>query len=92
MVLYDLCFGKNLSNIKYRFIGNIRLTNGYYQSIKDVLLFLFEFSNIRKKLMSSEIKSSNSGKGGKDDIVFKMECQIKEQSRTISDLNNIIMF
>ena len=53
-VLYDICFGRNISNIKFRFIGNVRPVEGYYKSLRDVLLFLFDCSKIMKKILNSK--------------------------------------
>ena len=89
MVLYDICFGKNISNIKFRFIGNVKPVEGYYQSLKDVLLFLFECSKIMKKILSSKKNSLKNGeKNEKGDEIFNLEYKIKVQSKTINDLNN----
>ena len=87
IVLYDICFGKNISNIKYRFIGNIRPLEGYYKSVKDVLLFLFDCSKIMKK----KVDSNNLNlfeKNEKSEEIFNLEYKIKVQSKTITDLNN----
>ena len=86
-VLYDICFGKNIDNIKYRFIGNVRPIEGYYKSVRDVLLFLFDCSKIMKKIINSK-KNSKIEKSPRDELIFKLEYKIKTQSKTIIDLNN----
>ena len=93
MILYDICFGKHIDNIKFRFIGNIRLVDGYYKSIKEVLIFLFDCSNILKKIGSSEknlMKGEVERKNQNDDLVFKMEYKNKEHIKKITDLNKTI--
>ena len=86
-VLYDICFGSNINNIKYRFIGNVRPIEGYYKSVRDVLLFLFDCSKIMKKIINSK-KNSKVEKSPRDEQIFKLEYKIKTQSKTIIDLNN----
>ena len=87
IVLYDICFGKDIFNIKYRFIGNIRPIEGYYTSVRDVLLFLFDCSKIMKKIVNSK-KNSIVEKSPRDELIFNLEYKIKMQSKTINDLNN----
>ena len=84
-VLYNICFGKNVTNIKYRFIGNIRPNEGYYKRVKDVLLFLFDCSKIMKKKINSN--NLNLLDNNKSEEIFNLEYKIKLQSKTIADLN-----
>ena len=42
IVLNSICFDKNISNIKFRIIGNTKLIKGYNQNTKDVLIFLYD--------------------------------------------------
>ena len=89
-VLYDICFGKHISNIKFRFIGNIRPIEGYYKSLRDVLLFLFDCSKIMKKILNSKKNLTETVKSPRDEEIFNLEYKIKLQSKTISDLHNSI--
>ena len=87
IVLYDICFGKNISNIKFRFIGKVKPLEGYYQILKDVLLFLFECSKIMKK-SSKKNSLKNGEKNVNSDEIFNLEYKIKVQCKTIDNLNN----
>ena len=89
-VLYDICFGRNISNIKFRFIGNVRPIEGYYKSLRDVLLFLFDCSKIMKKILNSKKSLPESEKSPRDEEIFNLEYKIKLQSKTITDLNKNI--
>ena len=86
-VLYDICFDNNNTNIKYRFIGNIRPIEGYYKNVRDVLLFLFDCSKIMKKMINSK-RNSQIAQSPRDEEIFNLEYKIKIQSKTINDLNN----
>ena len=87
-VLYDICFdNNNNTNIKYRFIGNIRPIEGYYKNVRDVLLFLFDCSKIMKKMINSK-RNSQIAQSPRDEEIFNLEYKIKIQSKTINDLNN----
>ena len=88
-VLYDICFGKNISNIKFRFIGNIRPVEGYYENTKDVLIFLFDCSKIMKNVIKSQ-KKLIIEEDFKNEEIFNLEYKIKMQSITINNLNNIL--
>ena len=89
-VLYNICFDKNISNIKFRIIGNIKPTKGYYQNIKDVLIFLFDCWKIlnNKKEEKKEINYGNIT--NKENAKFEMEFIIKSQKYEIDNLNRKI--
>ena len=88
LVLYNICFGKNIPNIKFRIIGNIKPITGFLQTTRDTLLFVSNFSKIFKKetinsdKISFEIKEIET----KTDLKNKISSQAKE----IENLTNII--
>ena len=87
IVLHNICFGKDISKIKYRIIGNIKPTKGNYQNTKDVLIFLFDLwkiFNFKKEIKSEIIENKNNN----DNIQFNLEYTIKEQKNKI----NIIIY
>ena len=86
-VLNNICFNKNISNIKFRIIGNIRPIKGYYQYTKDVLIFLFDCW----KILNSQIKEKKDvNDNNKDRIQFELEFKIKDQKNEINNLNRQI--
>ena len=85
-VLNNICFGKNIKNIKYRIIGNIKPMKGYYQNTKDVLIFLFDCW----KILNSNTKNNISIKNNKENNQLNSEYIIKEQKNKINNLNWII--
>ena len=98
-VLYNICFGENIPKIKYRIIGTILPNTGYYPSVKDTLLFLFDCRNIikRKKNFNFEenlAKLENPDKilgQKKDDYIFQLENKVKNQKRKIDELSKNII-
>ena len=40
---------KNIKKIKFRIIGTIFPNTGFYHSVKDTILFLYECKNIMKR-------------------------------------------
>ena len=85
IVLHNICFGKDISKIKYRIIGNIKPTKGNYQNTKDVLIFLFDLwkiFNFKKEIKSEIIENKNNN----DNIQFNLEYTIKEQKNKINNL------
>ena len=86
-VLNNICFNKNISNIKFRIIGNIRPIKGYYQYTKDVLIFLFDCW----KILNSQIEEKKEVKdNSKERITFELEFKIKDQKNEINNLNRQI--
>ena len=82
-VLNDICFGKNIENIKYRIIGNIKPMKGYYQNTKDVLIFLFDCW----KILNSNTKKDINIKNDKENNQLNLEYIIKEQKNKINNMN-----
>ena len=97
-VLYNICFSENIPKIKYRIIGTILPNTGFYPSVKDTLLFLFDCRSImkkKKKINYEEYfaKSENPSdllERKKDDYIFQLESKVKNQKRKIDDLNKNI--
>ena len=100
-VLFYPCFNRKNKNIKFIILGSIMPIPGLYDSVKDTLLFLFEFRKIlskkkRQKKKHTQKKSEISNnkldisQESKDDLIFGLEEKIKLQERKISDLNKII--
>ena len=98
-VLYNICFGENIPKIKYRIIGTILPNTGFYPSVKDTLLFLFDCRNImkRKKYVNFEenlAKMENPSEilgQKKDDYIFQLENKVKTQKRKIDELSKNII-
>ena len=54
IVLNNICLGKNISNIKFRILGNIRPITGYYKTTRDTLLFVSNFKKMFKNIKNNE--------------------------------------
>ena len=99
-LLYSICFSAFVSNMKYRIIGSVSPNTGFYNSVKDTLMFLFQIKKIvRKKdaLQHSETittlaneKSTDNQKGNRDDLIYDLESKLKTQEKTIFELNERI--
>ena len=93
-VLESICFDKNISDIKFRIIGNIKPITGYNQNTKEVLTFLFDCW----KILNCQVDENNGEnndiiKSSKNDIDYeKMNLKIKinEQKMEIINLKNQI--
>ena len=98
-VLYNICFSKDITKIKFRIIGTIIPNTGFYQSVKDTLVFLFDFRRLMKKsqkinyddLIIKSEKPSKEVNKKKDDIIFELENKVKTQKIKIDDLNKNII-
>ena len=84
-VLNDICFGKNIENIKYRIIGNIKPMKGYCQNTKDVLMFLFDCWKILNSSIKKDINININN--DKENNQLSLEYTIKEQKNKIYNLN-----
>ena len=96
IVLYNILFGPNIKRMKYRFIGSIIPSTGFYLSVKDTLDYLFKCKNIIRKKKQIEGNRELSDKkerellGKKDDMIFDLENKIKIQAQKIEELNKNI--
>ena len=93
-VLYNLCFGDNIKKIKFRIIGTIYPNTGFYTSVKDTVLFLYECRNIMKRKRNQMLAfdnvyetSSEIMEKKKDDYIFQLENKVKNQKKRIDELN-----
>ena len=81
-VLYKICFSGNIQKIKYRIIADITPYTGLYNNVKDTLCFLLDFQMVAKRKISKknfdELNKKNEADKKKDDIIFDLECTIKD--------------
>ena len=97
-VLYNICFSDDIPKIKFRIIGTILPNTGFYQSVKDTLIFLFDCRCImkKKKIINYEdylAKNDNPLdllEKKKDDYIFQLESKVKNQKKKIEELNQNI--
>ena len=96
-VLYNICFGDNIKKIKFRIIGTIFPNTGFYHSVKDTILFLYECKNImkRKKDKITNLEnlyetSSEIIDKKKDDYIFQLENKVKNYKKRIDELNKTL--
>ena len=67
ILLNKVSFGNKVKNIKFRIIGSICPNTGFYNNVKDTLMFLFENKKIlRKKNMLNMKKIINNNQNDKD--------------------------
>ena len=98
-VLYNICFSDDIPKIKFRIIGTILPNTGFYQSVKDTLIFLFDCRCImkKKKIINYEdylAKNDNPLdllEKKKDDYIFQLESKVKNQKKKIEELNQNIL-
>ena len=88
VVLYNICFGINISNIKYRIIGNIKPITGFVKGTRDTLLFVAKFAKIIKKINinSNTIETEKKEK----EQIFDLNYQINVQQKEIEKLKKTI--
>jgi hypothetical protein len=102
-VLFYPCFSRKIKNIKFVIIGIIIPIPGLYDSVKDTLLYLFDFRKVLskkkklKKYSTKQFEGSNINKldisqDSKDDVIFGLEEKVKLQEKKISDLNKMMDF
>ena len=93
-VLYNICFDWKIKNIKYFIFGNIYPNIGYYKSIKDSILFLYEFYKIIHK--KREILDQNKNHSDTEDYeilnssLFELDNKVIFQNKTIEALNDLL--
>lgn len=93
-VLYNICFSEDIPKIKYRILGTILPNTGFYQSVKDTLLFLFDCRLIMKKKKTINFEEYLSNfenptellEKKKDDYLFQLENKVKNQKIKIDQL------
>ena len=75
---------------KFRVIGCINPNTGYYESVKETLMFLFKCkkaiydkTSLKNELKSPEIK--------RDEVLYELENKIKAQEKNINKLNDTII-
>ena len=91
-MLYKICFDYNIENIKYYIFANIYPNIGFYQSIKDSIMFLFDLSKILNKNIKNIKNLRNKNKA--DDLfenkfMLDLENKINQQEQAISALSEI---
>ena len=92
-VLYNICFDWRIKNIKYIIIGNIYPNIGYYNSVKDSILFLNEFYDIihkEKILMENKTNSDNEYYEILNSSIVELEYKVNQQNQTIDALNDLL--
>ena len=87
IVLYNICLGKNISNIKFRIIGNIKPISGFFKTTRDTLLFVTNCSKKYKRIK----KSKNNPLIDEKENIFDLNYQINLQMKQIENLNKILL-
>ena len=92
-VLFYPCFSRKLKNIKFIIIGSILPLPGLHSSVKDTLLYLFQFRKIKSNItqnIQNFSKKFKFKKENEDDTIFNLEEKVKLQEKKIADLHNEI--
>ena len=97
-VLFNICFCGDINKLRFRIIGTILPNTGFFQSVKDTLMFLFECRSIMKKKKKInldenkiiKIDPSQLLEKKKDDIIFDLENKVRNQKILIKDLTENI--
>ena len=97
-VLFNICFCGDIKKLRFRIIGTILPNTGFFQSVKDTLMFLFECRSIMKKKKKInldenkiiKIDPSHLLEKKKDDIIFDLENKVRNQKILIKDLTENI--
>jgi len=98
IVLNSICFDKNISNIKFRIIGNTKLIKGYNQNTKDVLIFLYDCWKILNCQFDEDdndidINDKNNINNEKfNSKINSQKIEINIMRSQIKELNNKIKF
>ena len=87
IVLYNICFNKELKNIKFRIIGNISQIVDNYITTRDALLFVSKCYNILNK---SNVKLILTDETKKKNDIEDLNFQIKLYKNKIDSLNHIV--
>jgi len=97
-VLYNICFCGDIKKLRFRIIGTILPNTGFYQSVKDTLMFLFECRSIMKKKKKIDLNEnilkidpSQLIERKKDDIIFDLENKVKNQKKEIIELTENVL-
>ena len=88
-ILYKICFDYNIENINYYIYASIFPNIGYYKSVKDSILFLFDLSKILNKNIKQKIKKEKFENLLETDFKLDLETKINQQEQTISALSEI---
>ena len=87
IALYNICFNKEIKNIKFRIIGNIRPINENYISTRETLLFCSKCYNILNK---SNVKLILSEEAKKKYDIDDLNFQIKLYRSQIDSLYHMV--
>ena len=88
-LLYKICFDYNIENINYYIYANIVPNIGYYKSVKDSILFLFDLSKILNKNIKQKINKEKFENLLETNFQLDLETKINQQEQTISALSEI---
>ena len=69
ILLNHVSFGNKVKNIKFRIIGSICPNTGFYNNVRDTLMFLFENKKIlrKKNFLNIKTKSNNNNNNNNKD-------------------------
>ena len=82
ILLNKVSFGNKVKNIKFRIIGSICPNTGFYNNVKDTLMFLFENKKIlRKKNMLNMKKIINNNQNNNNNNNNNNKDNEKDQSK-----------
>ena len=90
IVLYNICLGKNIPNIKFRIIGNIKPITGFYKTTRDTLLFVSKFEKIFKKPKINNNSNDSLYEEKNKEILFDLNYQLNSQIAQTQNLLNLI--
>lgn len=88
-LLYKICFDYKIENIKYYIFCNIFPNMGYYKSVKDTILFLFDLSKILNKNIKDKLNIEKKQNILETNFLLDLETKINQQEATISALSEI---
>ena len=88
-LLYRVCFDYKIENIKYYFYCNIFPNIGYYKSVKDTILFLYDLSKILNKNIKEKLNIEKNKNLFETNFLLDLEIKINQQDQTISALSEI---
>ena len=88
-LLYNVCFDYKIENIKYIIFANIFPNIGYYKSVKDSILFLFDLSKILNKNIKERLNFGKNKNAFETNFMYDLESKIDQQEQTISALSDI---
>ena len=88
-LLYNICFDYKIENIKYIIFADIYPNVGYYKSIKDSILFLFDLSKILNKNIKERLNVEKNNNFFETNFMLDLETKINQQEQTINALSEI---